>query len=440
MYIMSYPINSCFLFRRSKLNHCFFSSQIDIIQYYWLYILVNRENKLLKSPGKFCSLLKLVYTKYPSLERVLNSYKNLKVYQLLVTDSRISSLDVFRGIAIVVVVLYHFHETLFFGKIGVDLFFVISGFLVGGILIRDFDKNQGINIPRFLLQRGFKIWPSYFFLLLFGSGVAILFYRNSHPEQIIPFHDMARYAFFYQNYVPLPEHWSFDHVWSLCVEEHFYIMLPVILFLIDKLVKGKSRKKALYIMVLTAIILGMFFKYYSLYYTESRDTYLRTHNRIDALAWGVLLYLIISDYGERLKKIKRLYLISLAGLFIFVLAIIVGNHTTSEKYHGIIYHSAVAFSFFLMILGVYYRDFSKFYVLRTIGYFSYNWYLWHPIFVSMISDRIGIGINGLVIYLILSFTMAALVTIVIEEPFLQRRKQVITKIFGTQELIKVERT
>jgi len=350
----------------------------------------------------------------------------------MTTNSRISSLDVFRGIAIIVVVLYHFHETLSFGKIGVDLFFVISGFLVGGILIREFDKNQGINIPRFILQRGFKIWPSYFFLLIFGAAVAVLFYRNSHPEQIIPFNDSARYVFFFQNYVPLPEHWSFDHVWSLCVEEHFYIMLPVVLFLIHKFVSNKNRTKALYIMVFTAIILGMAFKYYSLYYTESRDTYLRTQNRIDALGWGVLLYLIITNYAEKLKQIKHFYVISLAGLLIFALAIFVGNHTTSEKYHGIILHSAIAFSFFLLILGVYHMDFSKFYFLRTIGYFSYNWYLWHPIFVSMVSDRIGVGITGLMIYIVLSFSMAILTTILIEEPFLQRRKKIIIKLFGDQ--------
>lgn len=382
-----------------------------------------------KSPVRGFSWLKR-FTKFkPQVNRVFNLYKKLKVYELLTTNNRISSLDVFRAVAIIVVVLYHFHQVLPFGKLGVDLFFVISGFLVGGILIREYDKNQGINIPRFILQRGFKIWPSYYFLLIFGAGMATLFYRNSHPEQIIPFRDMARYALFYENYLPHPEHWSFDHVWSLCVEEHFYILLPVTLFLIHKLVGNKNRTKALYIMVFSAIILGIAFKYFSLYYTESRDTYLRTHNRIDALAWGVLLYLIITNYGERLKQIKYLFLLSIAGLLIFALALIIGNYTDSEKYHQIILHSVIAPSFFLLILGVYYHDFSKMYFLRTIGYFSYNWYLWHPIFVSMVSDKIGKGITGLLIYIILSFSMAVLTTVLIEEPVLQKRKVIINRIF-----------
>jgi peptidoglycan/LPS O-acetylase OafA/YrhL len=362
-------------------------------------------------------------------DKILNLFKQLKVYQLLTTNNRISSLDVFRAIAIIAVVFYHFHQYLPFGNIGVDLFFVISGFLVGGILIKEFNKEKAINIPRFLLQRGFKIWPSYYFFLLFGSLIVFLFYHNSHPEQIIPFREITRYALFYQNYVPNPDHWSFGHVWSLCVEEHFYIMLPVILFLIYKLVSKKNHTKALYAMVFAAIFLGMVFKYYSLYYTESRDTYLRTQNRIDALAWGVLLYLIISQYGEKLKQIKNLYILSLIGMTVFVAAIIIDNNTTSEKYHNIILHSAIAPCFFLLILGVYHRDFSRFYLLRTVGYFSYNWYLWHPMFVSFISDRIGKGIIGLTIYTVISFLMAALTTILIEEPVLQRRKSLIAKLF-----------
>jgi peptidoglycan/LPS O-acetylase OafA/YrhL len=390
---------------------------------------VNRKNILLKSLSRFCTWLKNLNKVNFPIDRVFNFYKNLKVYQLLTTNDRISSLDVFRAIAIIAVIFYHFHQYLPFGNIGVDLFFVISGFLVGGILIKDFDKEKGINIPRFLLQRGFKIWPSYYFFLMFGSLMAFLFYRNSHPTQIIPFREIARYALFYQNYVPNPDHWSFGHVWSLCVEEHFYIMLPVLLFLIHKLVKVKYRTKALYIMVFTAIILGMVFKYYSLYFTDSRDTYLRTQNRIDALAWGVLLYLIISQYGERIKQIKHLSVLSVIGIVVFAAAIIIGNHTDSEKYHKIILHSAIAPCFFLLILGVYYRDFSRFYLLRTVGYFSYNLYLWHPMFVSMVSDKIGVGIVGLVIYIVLSFLMAAITTIIIEEPFLQKRKAVISKLF-----------
>jgi peptidoglycan/LPS O-acetylase OafA/YrhL len=227
----------------------------------------------------------------------LRFFRNLKVYKFLVSSNRISSLDVFRGLAIILVVLYHWNQGIYFGTIGVDLFFVISGFLVGGILIREFDKPEGVNVPRFILQRGFKIWPSYYFLLAFGSIVAYLFYHRSHPGQLIPLSQFSGYAFFYMNYLRT-DHGSFDQAWSLCVEEHFYILMPLTLFIIQRTVHSEKRGRALLIVLFCAIIIGFVSKIYSLYFTQRRNTYLGTQDRIDSLAWGVLLYIFITHYGE----------------------------------------------------------------------------------------------------------------------------------------------
>jgi peptidoglycan/LPS O-acetylase OafA/YrhL len=356
-------------------------------------------------------------------------FKKLKVFQVIKNTDRISSLDVFRAIAIIAVVIYHFHHFLKFGNLGVDLFFVISGLLVGGILTREFEKDHHINIPKFLLQRGFKIWPSFYFLLAFGSLLAFLFYRNSHPTFMIPFHDLARYLFFYQNYVELPVHWTFDHIWSLCVEEHFYIMLPVVFFIVQLFAGRKNRIKVLYFTVFLAIVMGIVFKYISLYYLPSHDTYTGTHNRIDALAWGVLLNLVLTHYGERLKSIRWLPVLSAIGLVLFSVAVVINLHTTSIVYQKIVLQSFVPVCFFLIILGVYYQDFSKFYILRSVGYYSYNWYLWHPMFVWIITDLLGPGRIGLSVYIIISLLMAIIATVVVEEPFLELRKKVIPVLF-----------
>ena len=151
----------------------------------------------------------------------------LKSVETLHEKGRISSVDIFRSIAIISVVVYHFNKTLPFGYTGVDLFFVISGLLVGGLLTKQFQQGEKVNFFKFVLQRGFKIWPSYYTFLLVGTLLAIGLYGKSNPEQIIQVWDFKRYVFFYQNYTGQPFHWSFDHVWSLCVEEHFYIMLPL---------------------------------------------------------------------------------------------------------------------------------------------------------------------------------------------------------------------
>ena len=208
----------------------------------------------------------------------------------LTSSNRNSSVDVWRGIAIISVVLFHFDGYLPFGSIGVDLFFVISGLLIGGILTTKLFKREPIKYFRFLLQRGFKIWPSYYTFIILGTLVAYLLYREDYSNQVIPFSDMKRYLLFYQNYTGEPFHWSFDHIWSLCVEEHFYILLPLLFLIIRYL---GSNRRLLIIALVIVILLGFFFKFFMLNYTIGKDTYSATHNRIDALAWGVLLNVII---------------------------------------------------------------------------------------------------------------------------------------------------
>lgn len=101
----------------------------------------------------------------------------LKVFQVINNPDRISSVDIFRGIAIIAVVIYHFNHHLPFGYLGVDLFFLVSGLLVSGILTKDLENGTKINFLKFFLQRGFKIWPSYYaFLLLPCFSRCFVFY------------------------------------------------------------------------------------------------------------------------------------------------------------------------------------------------------------------------------------------------------------------------
>ena len=81
------------------------------------------------------------------------------------------------------------------------------------------------------------------------------------------------------------------------------------------------------------------------------------------------------------------------------------------------------------MLGAYYIDFSKLSPLRFIAYYSYNWYLWHPIFVIFITSHLGNTKTGLLVYIIISFLTAMIATIFIEEFFLNRRSFFLDKIF-----------
>lgn len=335
-------------------------------------------------------------------------------------------MDIFRAFAIIPVVIYHFNVFLPFGYLGVDLFFVISGLLVGSILIRKFKRNERIGFWRFILQRGFKIWPSYYTFLIAGTLLAILFYSESKPGYIINGGiDALRYVFFYQNYTSTPYHWPFDHVWSLCIEEHFYILLPIMMIVVVKVFGNK--KRALLFSVAGLILAGILFKIISYYLINSKDIYSGTHNRIDALGWGVLLGVLVTYYDSYLRSMKNRFLFFIAGLLVFSVCIFLFLNWKSIEFQRMAFHSIAPFSFFLMLLGVYYTDFSAWKPLRFISYYSYNWYLWHPVFVLACSKFFGITWWGLILYMLISFFTAMIFTILIEETFLSKREAILAR-------------
>src|ERR1043166_564385 len=96
--------------------------------------------------------------------------KRLNVYKTIHSEARISSIDICRAVAIISVVVHHYGDYFTYGNLGVDLFFVISGFLIGGILTKQYDSGKPINFFKFVLQRGFKVWPSYYIYLAVGSA------------------------------------------------------------------------------------------------------------------------------------------------------------------------------------------------------------------------------------------------------------------------------
>lgn len=353
----------------------------------------------------------------------------LKVFEVIENSERNSSVDFFRSIAIIFVVIYHFNGLLNFGYLGVDLFFLISGLLVGGLLTKELVNGHKINFIKFFTQRAFKIWPSYYAFILFGSLLAYSFYNSTESDQLIPLWDLKRYLFFYQNYTGVPFHWSFDHVWSLCVEEHFYILLPILYLIIQNFIRIENRIKTLFIFASLIIVAGILFKILSYYCTSGQDTYSATHNRIDALAWGVLLNLFTTFYPEKVNTKKNSLIIFMSGMILFITTIFMSIYYNGELFNKLFLHDLIPISFFLILLSMFNVDFSRLRFFRFIAYYSYNWYLWHPIFVIVITKYLGNTILGLFIYLTITFSVAVFTTVFIEEPFLKIRKLFLSKMF-----------
>lgn len=141
-------------------------------------------------------------------------------------------LDTLRACAIVMVICRHAREILtgdFFGQfwkgvfnlgwIGVDLFFVLSGFLIGSQLIQSVQKDGRVDFRRFYLKRSLRILPSYYAVV---ALYALLPSFREQPE----FGPIWRFLLFVMNYGRDGD--AFSHAWSLCVEEHFYLAFPLL--------------------------------------------------------------------------------------------------------------------------------------------------------------------------------------------------------------------
>lgn len=342
----------------------------------------------------------------------------LKALEVISNNDRNAAIDVFRAVAIISVVLCHFNKIFPYGELGVDLFFIISGFLIGGLLNKKLMNNEKISFFRFIIQRSFKILPSFYTFMIIGNLMVYMLYSEISPSEFIPLWDMPRYLFFYQNYTGGLSHPSFYHIWSLCVEEHFYILLPV-LFLI---VQRWFNTKFLFLSLFSVVVLGTVFRYLAFMYTNSHETYAGTHNRIDALALGVLLNLILSYFPNGFF-IRYAKLLLFAGLILFALTIFVDYYFDMALYENVFFHALVPFSFFLIIAGSFQFKFQNLKILRIVSYYSYNWYLWHFIFVTGVTYLFGNNILSIAIYLIITFVVAVTFTILVEEPFLVLRNR-----------------
>ena len=176
---------------------------------------------------------------------------------------RFPGLDTLRAVAILAVMLYHLRPFLpesvsvvaQFGWMGVDLFFVLSGYLIGTQLLKPYAAGDRPSIGGFYRRRAYRILPTY--VVVLWIYFAFPAWRESPT---LP--SLWQFLTFTVNlfFVDFSQH-AFSHVWSLCVEEHFYLVLPL---LIASLMRAPSLRKTA-LVILGVFLLGVCFRGYMLW-------------------------------------------------------------------------------------------------------------------------------------------------------------------------------
>ncbi len=289
-------------------------------------------------------------------------------------SGRNQSLDILRGIAILLVLGSHYRYFQLWariGWIGVDLFFVLSGFLISGLLFSEYKKHGRVKVGRFWIRRGFKIHPPFYVLMAF-TAIRFLTVGSGTIDK-----DIVSDLFFLQNY--LPHVW--DHGWSLAVEEHFYLLFPVSLVVMVQFSKDKADpfRSIPYIFIgLSGLCLAL--RIITLRVSGGSLTAVTspTHLRMDSLFAGVTLGYCHHFRPDLFKRLAQPSL-WIPGLLLVSPSLLLPANTVFMSTGGL---TMLFVGFGYILMSVVNRKPSRRFVARVlarIGYYSYSIYLWHAV-------------------------------------------------------------
>lgn len=343
------------------------------------------------------------------------------------------ALDGFRAIAILTVMYYHLSYLVpglgFFadgGYLGVDIFFVLSGFLITSILLKEHGRFGKIDLKNFFIRRFLRLAPALwvFLLGLYLLGNVIL----PAPQAAIIYRDYNfAYAFFYVMNIYKAATGgmtgNLNHTWSLAIEEQFYIFWSIILFRAFN--AQRSRKTIICGTVMLIGVLVLWRGFRTAMGAGTTVLYYSTETRIDALLIGcaasmIFCWRLIPDEFFR----SRLFAwITFTSIITTLLVYLSFSYSDPLLYYGFI--SLFNLSIAIMILWLVTRDGTMIHkilgtaAMRWIGQISYSLYLWHYAVFEFAKKTFDSVPMQIVVGLVISVAVAAASYYLIERPFLR---------------------
>lgn len=359
-------------------------------------------------------------------------------------DKRIHGLDVLRSAAIILVFLYHYEvfvsrqPTFGFigtiGWVGVDLFFVLSGYLIGHQIFSLISQHRKFSFKNFYYRRLLRTLPPYLFVL--GAYFLIPSFREN---SLLP--PLWKFITFTQNF-DLETGTAFSHAWSLCVEEQFYLILPVMALII-------GYKKSLHygwVLLLGLLVQGIILRsalwiyynqsasshFHALYYTK---IYYSSFCRLDELIFGVAIAMLRNFHHDLWEKITQK-----GNLILLIGAISCGiTFYLFLQYHYTLFVTALGYPLLAISFGALtlaalspnsYLHNIRIPGAATLALWSYGIYLIHkPISVLIHHELLKVGVSTSSLVTLLTITIASVITgwmlhTCIESPFLKLRDKI----------------
>lgn len=333
--------------------------------------------------------------------------------------SRIPSLDGLRAISILLVILGHSvsklsHPKVYqllghFGNLGVKTFFLISGFLITTLLLKEWDKSGGVSLKNFYIRRSLRIFPAF----LVYVGVVVLLEWGGlvklEPGDVL--HSLT----YTMNY-HMDRGWILNHLWSLSVEEQFYLLWPAALLL-----AAPSRSWKL---VLAAVAVAPFIRAVMWFGFGAGPTAVSRHFQAvcDALACGCAL----AFFYNRLGTLDWYTRLLRAPWFLLIPPALMLSAALGYKAHPWLYYvpgQTLANFGILLLLDRCIRfptdwlgrllDWGP---LRWVGVISYSLYLWQELFLDYEPEGLGLTLP---LNLVMTFAVSAASYYLVEKQFLK---------------------
>ena len=299
------------------------------------------------------------------------------------------------------------------GQLGVNIFFVISGFLITSLMLQEEAKTRTVSLKNFYIRRTLRIFPAYYFLLLLYFIFQIAGYIHIPNQAWLT-------SLTYTKYFNWQADWYTRHAWSLSIEEHFYIFWPLVF-----LAGNKIRK----FVAFSLIIIVPFFRIYHHYHAINWLNELTIFLRIDAIAMGCIFALysetIINWMSPYWKKIFYFSMITLFFLRYFpdlankvhLKFIFIPLGTTHGSIANILIAIIIMFSVFGP-KGVWFKILN-WKLVNYMGILSYSIYLWQELFLC----NTGYWINKFPQNIICIFVASICSYHLIEKPFLRLKNR-----------------
>lgn len=302
------------------------------------------------------------------------------------------------------------------GNLGVNVFFVISGFLITALLLQEEHATHHISLKNFYIRRVLRIFPAYYFLLFIYFLLQCMGYIYINEKSWLT-------SLTYTKYFYMPD-WYTGHAWSLSIEEHFYLFWPLIF------VSGKKIRRVVAVLVIIAVLI---IKIIIQYHPMSWITDVSIFTKADAIAIGCLTAIyqdkLLSFLG---KRWHLFFLLSVDFLLLWIVVFSVFTHTRLGIWLNTIYSilgvgNGIVANILIAIIMLYsifgpktaWHKLLDFKAVNYIGVLSYSIYLWQQFFIN----NTRLWFNQFPLNLLCVLFAALFSYYVIERPFLKLKSR-----------------